>query len=333
MLRAFLILALVLPAPHAESAATVQTPGATVGAALYRGRLITWGDRIVEWKLPELRSRMLAGERIERGEGGCVIEWSGQDWGVVTQEGVPFGNLVLRRAPGFKPEILDVNVQMHDCTSAELYGRRGIIVIHRYSQVRFYERPAARGERWPYREVYSIYTPSQEAGLLLAEDIDGDGRVDLFCGNYWMRAPESFELPWIEYAINTWHETPDSATMRFALIGRDLIVAQGHMMDARLSRFTAPADVHQIWNEQRLSDDLHLRRPHALAAEGEDFVVGENDGPDSRLIYFRSGRTPEVIGRTKGVHTAFLLRDRVLTIGAGEIEWWAISGAGKRPYR
>ena len=36
--------------------------------------------------------------------------------------------------------------------------------------------------------VYSFYTPSRQAGLLLA-DVDGDGLTDIFAGNYWIRSP------------------------------------------------------------------------------------------------------------------------------------------------
>ena len=47
------------------------------------------------------------------------------------------------------------------------------------------------GKPWPYREIYSIYTPSQQTGLSM-RDIDGDGRIDILCGNYWIQSPERF---------------------------------------------------------------------------------------------------------------------------------------------
>ena len=101
------------------------------------------------------------------------------------------------------------------------------------------------------QEIYSFYTASRQGGLLI-EDIDGDGRPDIVCGNYWIRSPERFDLPWRLFAINTRHETPDSATFRLAWLGRDLIAAQGHMSPGAVYRYTRGADPTQQWKEQKL---------------------------------------------------------------------------------
>lgn len=296
-----------------------RTPSPVTGAAMLDHRLITWGDQIIEWSVPKLKPRTLARRPVARGEGGCIF-----GSGLVVQEGLPLGNLVLRRGSRFKPEILDVNVQMHDCMEATLFGRRGVLVVHRYAQIRFYEAPERKGSRWPYKEIYSIYTPALEGGLLMA-DIDGDGVEDIVCGNYWMRAPAGYDLPWREFAINTWSETPESATMRIMRRGTDLIVAQGHKDDARLSVFSPPGDITQLWNDHRIGERLHLRKPHALALAGTDLIVGENDGQGSRLFVFRRLSYPEQIGSTAGVHSAFVLGDCLLTVGSEEIRWWFIT--------
>ena len=47
-------------------------------------------------------------------------------------------------------------------------------------------------------------------------DIDGDGLPDILAGMYWIRSPESFELPWRLFAIDLWNETPESAMLRLS---------------------------------------------------------------------------------------------------------------------
>jgi hypothetical protein len=319
MLRAIVTITLVWLNCRAASP-EVRTPGEITGAALHAGALVTWGDQIIEWHLPTLRPRTLAASHVQRGEGGCIVEFGAGAWGIVTQEGTPFGDLVLRRAPGFVPEKMDTNVQMHDCAQATLVGQRGIVVVHRFAQVRFYRAPETPGNAWPYREIYSIYTPSRQGGLLIT-DIDGDGSDDIVVGNYWMRSPPDVATPWREFALDTWSETPDSAIMNFARMGRDLIIAQAQMPDARVSHLSPPADITQLWNELRLSGDLHLRYPHAIVIDRDDLIVAENGGPGSRVFLFRDSAPPELIATTEGVQNAFVVNGRVLAVGAHSIRW------------
>jgi len=252
---------------------------------------------------------------MDRGEGGCIVDPDRPDWGLLVQEGLPLGKLVLRRAPRFAPEVLDTNVEMHDCLQAAVLGERGIFVVQRMAQVRFYTRPESKGARWPYREVYSIYTPSRQGGLLMM-------KLGLLVGNYWLRVAPEWGPAWREFAINTWHEETESANMRMALDGDDAIVAQGHREEGRLSRFTPPADPTQLWNELRMGENLKLRFPHALAASGGDVVVGENAGPGSRLFLFRGRAAPVQLTTTNGTHTAFIVDGRVLAVGADGPAWY-----------
>ena len=135
--------------------------------------------------------------------------------------------------------MIDSEIEMHDCIEADLFGRRGVLMIQRYMQVRFYERPAQPGETWKIREIYSIYTPSQQAGLAL-HDVDRDGHPDIYCGNYWIRSPSAFELPWRLFAIDTYSELPLSAMLRLAKSGEDLAVSQAHLEAGRVTWFEKP---------------------------------------------------------------------------------------------
>ncbi len=281
------------------------------GAALASGVLYTWGDRLSRWNLADGTHRVIAAARNGGfGEGGCVDAHGT----VYLQDGVESGPLVALSPSGDRTE-LDPNVEMHDCIATVLLGHRGVLITDHYGQVRLYEG------RGIYQEVYSFYTPSRQAGLLRA-DVDGDGLKDIFAGNYWIRSPREFDLPWRLFAVNTRHETPDSATMSLALRGRILFAAQGHMREGGVFRYAPPADPTQLWSETVVAAGLHF--PHALVSAPSGVFVGENNGAGSRLFLAGDSGKLEQIGITPGIHTAFAIGNRVLAVGAETIDWWTV---------
>ena len=310
------------------------------GAALHGGKLITWGDRLLEWSLPDGRMRVLADRLDNPGAAGCFLDVNNDGLDdLVLVEGE---RLVWRAAPSWKPAVIATGIETPDLLPVTLFGRRGVLTVHKYAQVRFYEVPAEIGGQWQEYDIYSIYTPSRQAGLLQA-DVDGDGRTDILCGNYWIRSPESFELPWRLFASNGYTETSASATLRLALADGRLVVSQGEMPNARLALFEKPADPREPWRERRLDADLKLEKPRALAAADFDgdgragIIAGENGGPDSRLLFFESAENfkPREIGRGGPMHTAFALDGGIVTVGPASITFWVrqpygSEGAGSR---
>jgi hypothetical protein len=306
----------VLYAQSAEVIRRADSRQEIRGAAVTReGEIFTWGDGLHVWSLPDLKPRLIA--RGAFGEGGCLADLDGdgaQEF--IGKEGPGLGRLTWRKPPDWKPVIIDDEFETHDCMEAELFGRKGILVIQRYMQVRFYER--AEGKRWPFREIYSIYTPSQQTGLSM-RDIDEDGHPDILCGNYWIKSPEAFELPWHIFAINTYSETPESAMLAHAVIENDQLAGQGHRNDARVTRFTKPGDPRRLWNPSPVEGAFH--RVHAVTAWNGTFLFGENNGASSRIFALRDGKALQI---ADGIDSLQILhaKDALVSVGPHELVFW-----------
>ena len=296
--------------------AKVTSPTEIRGAAVANdGTVFTWGDGL------QIRARLMADPKVIAdgyfGEGGCLVDLdSDGKQELVAKEDAGLGRLTWRRPPAYEPEVIDAQFDTHDCIEATLFGRKGVLVIQRYMQVRFYER-AGRG-KWRQRDIYSIYTPSQQTGLSL-RDIDGDGRTDILCGNYWIQSPERFDLPWHIFAINLWYEDPDSAMLAHEPAGDKLFMAQGHRANARVALFDKPADPRQLWKETRIAGEFH--NVHATASFAGRIVFAENNGSGSRIFQLQDGRAEEIV---RGYDTLRLipLREGLLAVGPRGLSLW-----------
>lgn len=258
MFIVWLLLPLLLSAgdPMKHRTWSVGSEQIAGGAEGSQEDIFTWGDRLRLWSGPRFRSRILAEGPF--GEGGCTTDLDRDGHPeVVTVKGSGLGQLLWLQPPGWQAELVDDEFEMHDCLEATLFGKRGVLAIQRGIQIRFYQRVAPG--RWVSRDIYSIYTPSYQSGLALA-DVDGDGRTDILCGNYWVQSPVEFEQSWRIFAINTWSEEPKSAMFRILSPqdGSSEIVAQAHVSPARLALFSRPTDPRQQWPVRLLSTELAL---------------------------------------------------------------------------
>jgi hypothetical protein len=167
--------------------------------------------------------------------------------------------------------VIDHKVTTRECYWLELFGRKGVVVLPYGMQVRFYEAPQDLNEKWPYRDIYSFYTASWQGGLLQA-DVDGDGNLDLFCGNYWIQSPESFELPWRLYAVNAYHEHPLSASAQLHWNGERLLWVESRRPKGRVVWFRPPADRKQLWTEEPHEANRRLDCPQLRLVDGKPVI-------------------------------------------------------------
>ena len=308
--------------------------------------LVTWGDRLLWRSLPKGIYRVVRGRERAFSEGGCLLDVDGDGRvDIVVNEGGPEAALVWFRAPDrgnlWVRHVIDTGIDAPDILPVTLFGRRGILVIHKRIQVRFYEIPADPTARWPPQDVYSFYSPSHQGGLRVA-DIDGDGRPDILAGNYWIRSPESFELPWRLYAIDPWNEMLQSAMLRMIyapLSGAspELLIAQREMQPARLARLEKPADPRQLWTEHRIDGVPDLTQPNSLDVadfDGDgrpDILVAEKAGAARLMVLHNEGGgrfTPVVIAQGRPVQFARAVdvngdgHPDILVIRQDAIAWW-----------
>jgi hypothetical protein len=309
------------------------------GALLNGANLYSWGEGLSRSSLDSGSSELLRKDSF--GAAGCQGDVDDDGVADLVLHALP-DRLVWLKGPTFRVmRTIDTGANFSDCLVTTLLAHRGILVTHRGMQVRFYEPDSSSGERWPYREIYSFYTASHQAGLVI-HDVDNDGRPDLISGNYWIQSPESFELPWRLFAINTYNDSPEAAHVRIALLTLPqrrlgLVVSQGELNPAKLALFLPSADPKQLWVERLLDTGIPLAEPAALATadvDGDgigDVVVAERSGGKPRVWWWRGLRDgsfrPQVVYAGSAVHTVFVRdvnrdgRTDIVAVGAERSFW------------
>lgn len=243
-------------------AAALAQAGEIRGAALSGSTLYTWGSELAAWQLPSLERQVLARAR-NFGAGGCAVEE-----GLVLQENE---RAILFHPATLRERVFETATRFASCLPFEIDGRKGILITHLDAQLRLFLLP-----EFEVKELYSIYTPSRQGGLL-ASDVDKDGLQDVFLGNYWVKNPGRLDVAWRLFAVNLWHDTPDAALAALALSGENLIWAESSAKNARIAVFVKPPDPRQLWVERRMPS---LPYPKALLVNESGIFIGHAGGVD-----------------------------------------------------
>ncbi len=243
------------------------------GAALIsnpKPLILTWGDQLLAWDLSGRKPKVLL-KTAGFGPGGCVadINNDGLD-DLLVQKRPGLSPLIALIAPSWTERVVEPETDFHDCLPFTIDGRRGVLVPHLHAQLRFYLFP-----NFEYKELYSIYTPSEQGGIL-AHDVDSDGLTDLFFGNYWVKNPGRLDVAWRLYAINTIHYAPTAATASLGLLpDGTLIWAESTAPNAHIAAFSPPPDRKQLWIERRLPP---LDYPRAILVQPDGVYIGHANG-------------------------------------------------------
>ena len=166
------------------------------GSVLDGKRLLTWGDRLLSWDLPKGGMQPIKAKLPRSlGAAGALldVDGDGQPDLILNEAGGRHALIWVNLSGGAVSEI-DRGVYANEILAATIHGRRGILLVQRRVQVRFYEISANLKAPWSSHDIYSFYSPSDQGGLLMT-DVDRDGRPDIVSGNYWIQCPEDFAAP------------------------------------------------------------------------------------------------------------------------------------------
>lgn len=286
------------------------------GAALLahpQPAILTWGDQLQSWPLTGAAPTTLLAHR-DFGPAGCIadVNSDGLD-DLLVQEHPGASRFLWLKAPDWSPHVIESETDFTNCLPFTLAGKRGVLITHLHSQVRFYLFP-----NFEYKELYSIYTASQQGGLL-PHDVDSDGLTDLFVGNYWMKNPGALDVAWRIFAINLFHDTPTAARAALALWNdRSLVWAATADTAARIAVFDPPPDFKQLWNEQRLAP---LHQPRAILTHHQGIFIAHAAG-----VALESPAAPRTwrrttISRVPGVFQLINWHDNVIAVSPAGLHW------------
>ncbi|MCC6442740.1 MAG: VCBS repeat-containing protein [Armatimonadetes bacterium] len=271
------------------------------------GRVVAWGNRVLEWQLgrsPVQREVVPAREGVEYSNGGCAMDVDG--------DGIE--EIVVARIDGRNDEAVDLLwlkgrpgqhhwkehpvarltkrawAAPHDIrplTGRDASGKpwHGVVLTLDNQKLVWFRIPQNPAEPWERREI-AVLTGGPQWGVAVG-DIAGHRRPDVVCGQYWAECPaDPLRDPWIVRRYNGWENGEWSGMAQTALADFDgdgrleIVATEAEIPGGRLGIFRRdPSRPGGLWECYLIEKDLYC--PHSLAlsdlnSDGKpDLIAGE----------------------------------------------------------
>ncbi|HEY2249450.1 MAG TPA: hypothetical protein VGH74_00270, partial [Planctomycetaceae bacterium] len=281
-----------------------------IAHAIYRrtqdgGRIVGWGERILEWPLdkPVLLEAIPRRTGFEFSNGGCAIDVDGDGTDEIvvargrTRSCSDPDLLWFKDAGAAKPwnehligsigkgPIAPHDVQPYFARRPDGTAVRGVVAVIDRRQLVWYQIPDDPARPWLRHEIAELPMKSQ-SGIAIG-NLAGNGRSDVACGMFWAECPaDPVRDSWKVRRFGHWEDGGWGGMAKLELADMDgdgrleIVATEAEIPEARLGIFSRdPQHPDALWKCREIAAGLYC--PHSLVLadlDGDsqpDIVIGE----------------------------------------------------------